>query len=632
MGETLIETFTITVNDNEGDTSSQIVTVTINGTNDAAVLSSATVALDENNSPLTTSGTLTISDVDSPETFVAQTNTAGTNGSFSITSAGVWSYTANSAFDSLNVGQSVSDTFSVAAADGTTTSVKVTINGTNDAAVITGDTSGNVTEDGTLTASGSLRVSDVDAGQSSFVSTSPLNGNYGTFKFEQATGDFFYFNANQSNWTLTSGGGSSPAPPAEVAFGENPSSNITIKSSGEGEDTWASAASDQDYTISFSYHFESIDGDPSAYYQIGSKKVFLSGSGTVTANLLAGQAITFGVINGDGFGDLTISAFDATPVSGTWTYTLANGNTAVQALGAGEILTDSLTVTSVDGTTQIVTITVTGTNDLPVISFASGNAAGSVTEDTTLSATGTLTSSDIDNGATATWSIASSSTGTYGALALDGNTGTWTYTLANGTNGTSSVVQNLAAGESVTDSFTVRVTDDKGGVDDQLVTVTINGTNDVPTVTNGAGALAGSVTEAGANDDGTAVAGTSTASGTLIATDVDANATQTWTIEVSPSTTYGSIAINPTTGVCTYTLDNSLAATQALKEGEVVTQTYTARVTDDKGAVVDQTVTVTINGTNDAPTVAAALSQSADDGAASFTLNLLSGASDLDSG
>ena len=108
--------------------------VTINGTNDAAVLSSATVALAETNAALSTGGTLTITDVDSSATFVAQTATAGTNGIFSINSAGAWTYTANSAFDALNVGQSVSDTFTVAAADGTASTVKVTINGTNDAA------------------------------------------------------------------------------------------------------------------------------------------------------------------------------------------------------------------------------------------------------------------------------------------------------------------------------------------------------------------------------------------------------------------------------------------------------------------------------------------------------------------
>jgi len=43
-------------------------------------------------------------------------------------------------FDNLNVGQSVSDTFTVASADGTTTTVQVTINGTNDAAILSSAT------------------------------------------------------------------------------------------------------------------------------------------------------------------------------------------------------------------------------------------------------------------------------------------------------------------------------------------------------------------------------------------------------------------------------------------------------------------------------------------------------------
>src|SRR2546422_5914090 len=83
---------------------------------DAAVLSSATLTLSETNAPLTTGGTLTVSDVDSAQTFAPQTNVAGANGTFSIAANGAWTYTANSAFNNLNVGQSVSDTFAAASA------------------------------------------------------------------------------------------------------------------------------------------------------------------------------------------------------------------------------------------------------------------------------------------------------------------------------------------------------------------------------------------------------------------------------------------------------------------------------------------------------------------------------------
>ena len=48
---------------------------------------------------------------------------------------------------------------------------------------------------------------------------------------------------------------------------------------------------------------------------------------------------------------------------GVWTYTLDNNNCAVQALNAGGTLTDTFTVTTVDGTAQVVTITINGTND-----------------------------------------------------------------------------------------------------------------------------------------------------------------------------------------------------------------------------------------------------------------------------
>src|SRR5207302_929905 len=116
VGQSVSDTFTVA----SADSTTTTVKVTINGTNDAAVLSSATVALSETNAPLSTGGTLTVSHVRSSYALVPQTNVAGANGTFSIAANGAWTYTANSAFDNLNVGQSVSDSFTVAAADGTT--------------------------------------------------------------------------------------------------------------------------------------------------------------------------------------------------------------------------------------------------------------------------------------------------------------------------------------------------------------------------------------------------------------------------------------------------------------------------------------------------------------------------------
>src|SRR5439155_1242902 len=194
------DTFTVSAVDGTTTT----VQVTINGTNDAAVLSSATVALAETNAPLSTGGTLTVSDVDSAQTFVPQTNVAGLNGTFSIAANGAWTYTANSAFDNLNVGQSVSDTFTGSAVDGTASTVQVTINGTNDAAVLS-SASVSLTETGAvLSTSGGLTVTDVDSAQT-FVPQTNVAGTNGTFSIAAngawtytANSTFEYLNVGQS--------------------------------------------------------------------------------------------------------------------------------------------------------------------------------------------------------------------------------------------------------------------------------------------------------------------------------------------------------------------------------------------------------------------------------------------------
>ena len=74
----------------------------------------------------------------------------------------------------------------------------------------------------------------------------------------------------------------------------------------------------------------------------------------------------------------------------------------MQALNVGDTLTDTFTATTVDGTAQLVTITINGANDAAVIT---GVASGSVTEaggvangtPGTPIATGDLNSTEVDN-------------------------------------------------------------------------------------------------------------------------------------------------------------------------------------------------------------------------------------------
>ena len=184
-GTTYTDTFAVASAD--GTTTS--VTINILGTNDAAVLSADVRNLTETDTAgdISTSGTLTISDVDSPATFVAQAGTAGSYGTFAIDSAGAWTYTASSAHNEFAAGTTYTDTFAVASADGTTTSVTINILGTNDAAVLSADIR-NLTETdtaGDISTSGTLTISDVDS-PASFVAQAGTAGSYGTFAIDSA--------------------------------------------------------------------------------------------------------------------------------------------------------------------------------------------------------------------------------------------------------------------------------------------------------------------------------------------------------------------------------------------------------------------------------------------------------------
>lgn len=142
-------------------------------------------------------------------------------------------------------------------------------------------------------------------------------------------------------------------------------------------------------------------------------------------------------------------------------------------------------------------MTITGTNDGPVIGSGAEQLLGSVKEDETLTASGQLSAIDADEGDHLHWSVIdpdsdssfSSFAGTYGTIAVDA-TGKWTYTLAN----TADNVQSLTEGDHHEEVFTIRVTDDQGDFVDQTVTVTVNGAEDVPVQE---GFVAGD-----ANDDG----------------------------------------------------------------------------------------------------------------------------------
>jgi VCBS repeat-containing protein len=265
-------------------------------------------------------------------------------------------------------------------------------------------------------------------------------------------------------------------------------------------------------------------------------------------------------------------------------YSYAATSNALQALaqGASQVVTAGYTVTDQFGgsSTASLNITVAGRNDAPVVSSNAAAARGAVVEAGALdngtafsgtpSATGTLTSTDVDRGATATWS--GSASGTYGSFGMAAN-GRWTYTLDNSRVAT----QGLSAGRAATETFTATVSDGRGGTATQVVTVDVTGTNDAPV------AVAGSAS--GAED--------TTITGRLAATDVDAGATLSYAL----ATPVAGLTINADGS---YSLDARDAAYQSLTAGQsqVVNANYT--VTD--GTVTSTgTLAITVMGTNEPP-------------------------------
>jgi len=139
--------FSYAAQDDQGleDATPATVSITVNPGADAAILSTGAGSVKEDTpAQSSASGTLTISDPDgaSEERFIAQTNTAGTYGNFSINAAGDWVFNIdNTKLDvqKLKAGEEKTETFAVASADGTPTSVTITVIGTNDGPVAVND-------------------------------------------------------------------------------------------------------------------------------------------------------------------------------------------------------------------------------------------------------------------------------------------------------------------------------------------------------------------------------------------------------------------------------------------------------------------------------------------------------------
>ncbi|WP_139313717.1 Ig-like domain-containing protein, partial [Salinicola sp. MH3R3-1] len=283
---------------------------------------------------------------------------------------------------------------------------------------------------------------------------------------------------------------------------------------------------------------------------------------------IASYALDTGV--GQGNGSLSFQA------DGSYTFT---PGADFDSLAAGESreVTFSYTATDNDGgvsAPKTVTITVTGTNDAPVV-VADTQTTG---ENTVLSGQ-VPAATDVD-GTIAGYALDTGVGQGNGALSFNAD-GSYTFTPGTDFDG-------LATGESRDVTFSYTATDNDGGVSEpKTVTITVTGTNDAPV------AQAAAAT----TEENTVLTGQVPA-----ASDVDGTIAS-YALDTGVGQGNGSLSFNAD-GSYSFTPGTDFDSL-ATGESRDVTFSYTA--TDNDGGVSEpKTVTITVTGTNDAPVAQAA--------------------------
>ncbi|WP_417451007.1 VCBS domain-containing protein [Kordiimonas sp.] len=385
----------------------------------------------------TLGGSATVTDPESANQFTAET-VGGTYGELTIAANGDWVYDldeANTDVQALGAGDTLGDTLTIEAADGTEQDITITINGANDAATFGGNLTGALNED-TDSVSGSATVTDPESANQFTAET--VGGTYGDLTIA-ANGDWVY-DLDEANTDVQA-----------LGAGDTLGDTLTVESADGTEQSIVITVSGVNDAASFGGTLTgSLNEDTDS----------ISGSATVTDPESANQ-FTAETVGGT-FGDLTIAA------NGDWVYDLDEANTDVQALDAGDTVDDTLTVEAADGTEQSIVITVSGVNDAATFG---GDLTGSLNEDTD-SVGGSATVTDPES---ANQFTAETVGGTYGDLTIAAN-GDWVYDLdvANVN------VQSLGAGDTLGDTVTVQSAD---GTEQDIV-LTIGGADDAPTAPN----------------------------------------------------------------------------------------------------------------------------------------------------
>ena len=556
-GQATSETFTYTIADKAGLTSTAQVNVTISGDNDKPVVVNDTIAVTEDQAiSFNPAGNDTDPDQGDKVRVSAVSNPATNKGVAQVDGSGNQvTYSAINHFESLPEGGIAQETFSYTAVDNNGGSspgtVTVNITGVNDAPVAVNDAI-EVTENNNLTFKASGNDREVDTGDSiRTVSVSNPSGNKGT-AILNAQGDVEY-RTNGAFEELPVGAKATESFTYEVADNLNAKDQGRVDVTVVGVNDAPVAIPDavtvsEDQSIVIDPIANDSDVDRGDVLQLASATAVSGSKGQVTTS--AGRVI----YNAEG-------RFDS----------LAPGQTASESF--------SYQVKDNNGgfATSTVAVTIEGKNDNPVANPDSF----SVSQGASVNINPVSNDTDVDNRDVLKVSAVNNRPGAKGAVSVDGN-GNVSYSAVSG-------FEYLAKGESSQETFDYTVADKYGGSNRGQATVTITGGNDAPV----------------AADDQIVISEEQlleAADGLLLANDRDVDNRDSLKVSAASdapgNNSRGALSFESSSGRVIY---NPAGKFDNLAEGQSTDVKFSYTVTDTEGASSSAQANLRITGVNDAP-------------------------------
>jgi len=603
-GQSVADVFSYTIQDGAGATSLSSLSITITGTNDAPVASADTNAGDAVVEAGVNPGNTAFAgdtaatgnvlandvDVDTGDTRTVTTTGVfvGTYGTLTLAANGTWSYALNNAGPDTNAlaqGQSVADVFSYTIQDGagatSSSSLSITITGTNDAPVAVADeldapeavavifaASELLGNDGDVDTGATLTIASVTSGTGGTVS---LNGD-GDVVFTPADG---FRGTATFNYTVSDGTATSAPVTVSVYVG---TSDDVLEGGAGGESLGGGVGDDT---------LRGLGGSDTLFGGIGDD-LLEGGDNDDTLDGGAGNDVLYGGAGNDVaifHGDA--ADFTAVVLNGQLTLTDGNpldGNEGTDILGGVETLRFD------DGDQSVANATTISITGVP----------SSVNEDQTFVFDVAVADSDDP-------SISIELSADHGTLTLSTTAGVTVTGNGTGSVTVSGAVADVAAAlADVTyrgaanyfgpDEVTVSAVD---GIISVVTTAAFSvvAQNDAPDAVNDANAVL---------EDGTL---TAPATGVLANdTDVDAGATRA----VSQVQGSGGNVGNPVVGIygtLTMGADGSYSyvadqvAADTLAAGATAIDSFTYQVSDGQGGFDTATLAITVTGINDTPVI-----------------------------